>query len=110
MKVEINKKTGFPEYTLEKKDIADARAIRKMMDQRAFKILVDYWKAGRETLIDFGKNGMKGKDSKDLSASRWAVLFGYDECVMLVTRIIDRLDKFEEEKPDARRDDPNEEI
>ena len=98
MKVRIDPKTHTPRYMPEKKDISDVNSIKKMMETRGWKILRKYVEIGRETLIDFGKNGIKSKDSIEQSKERWAILMGYDECIALPDRLVKRVDEFIKEE------------
>lgn len=98
MKIEIDQKKQTPRFVLEKKDVADANSIRRMMEERGWKILKKYMEAGRESLIENGKNGIKSRAKSELSKERWAILMGFDECSILAERIVKRAEEFSKEE------------
>lgn len=105
MIVKFNDKLGLPQFRLEQKDLNDARAIEDMMKTKGWKILMDYWELGRESVIEAGKDGIRLKSKKDLSPEKWALLKGFDECCAIPQRIVGRakeeLKREEEERKEA---------
>ena len=99
MEVVFNEKTGFPEVRftkdeeLSKKDLKDARAIGAVMRMEGWKVLETYWEIGRESILDAGKNGLKLKDTSELSNLKLAILKGWDECRTMASRIISRVEQ-----------------
>lgn len=91
-------------FELEEKDLRDAMEIEKTMDTPGWKILAEYVSFGREHILDAGKDGIRTRQKRELSAEKWAVLKGWDEFKLLPERIIKRAHEFLAEEKSRRED------
>lgn len=98
MSVEFDAKNLNLVVELEENDIRDAIVIQQMMNHPGWLALNKYWMCGREAVIASGKDGIKTMDKKDLSATKWGILKGVDECIAIPQRIIDRYEAHKQSK------------
>ncbi len=98
MKVEIDPKTNTPKFKLEEKDLKDAIEIQLMMETKGWGILKDYYEVARESLLEAGKDGIRGRSKVDLSAEKWAILKGWDERGFVPYRVIQRAEQFNKDE------------
>ena len=98
MKIDFDKKTGLPKVTFSQdqidKDLADAKAIARMMRTDGWKILERYKDISRESILDNIKDCASSIEKRDLCSQRGAVLKGWDECRTLAERIVKRAESY----------------
>lgn len=95
MEIRIDPKTNRPIIKLNESDIQRDMKIKDMMNTEGWKILRNYYEIAREQFIELGKNGVKTRAKKELSAERWAQLIGFDEFLLIPERIMERLKEYE---------------
>ena len=105
MQVKIDSKTNLPNFTLEEKDLKDAREIAAIMEMPGWVVLDNYWNFAREAIIEAGKIGVSTKDKVTLSAEKWAILKGYDDSKSLAIRVVRRAEDYKKEQDDKEKEE-----
>ena len=117
---ETNNQLGVPTFELEDKDVADAYAVRFIMENHncpkcgetlpnGWDVLKRYWEAARDSILIVGMDGIRTRAKRDLSDLKWAILKGYVECCAIPERILRRADEFvEKQKKAAEQENLNE--
>ena len=98
MDVKFDSKKFEFKQDLDEKDVEDAKEIKKMVNSKGWKILLNYMDVARESVIDAGKLGISSRAKRDLSDLKFAVLKGFDECRYLPDKIVKRAEIYWENR------------
>lgn len=105
MELQFDERTNLPSINLNEQDIEDARAIKKMLDSKGWKVLSKYMAVGRESIIDAIKDCVR---YRDITPERAAVLKGWDECSGMADKIVRRHDEFIKARQEEENNDGSE--
>lgn len=117
---EKNNQLGVPNFELEETDLADAYAVRFVIENHncpkcgeplpnGWGVLRRYWEAARDSILVAGMDGIRTRAKRDLSDLKWAILKGFVECCAIPERILRRADEFvAQQKKAAEQENLNE--